>query len=173
MVAEFGAVKRHVLAVDALARVRDDRVHLALVGDGPLEAGVRSRVERLGLSGRVTFAGYRRDIPAVLAASDMLLLTSEREGLNRSALEAMASGIPVIGTDTRGIADAVGTEAGWIVGHDDGTALAAAIDAAASDPDALARMGAAARARACAEFSLDKILAAYDGLYREALAQRL
>jgi glycosyltransferase involved in cell wall biosynthesis len=173
MIAEFAPVKRHELALEALARVRDPRVHLALVGHGPLAADVRERVENLGLSGRVTFAGYRSDIPAVLAASDVLLITSEREGLNRSVLEAMASGVPVVGTDTRGITDAIGREAGWIVGHDDVAALAAAIDAAASDPDALARLGAAARARACAEFSLDKILAAYDGLYREALAHRL
>jgi glycosyltransferase involved in cell wall biosynthesis len=172
MVAEFGAVKRHALAVDALARVRDGRVHLALVGDGPLEAGIRSRVERLGLSERVTFAGYRRDIPAVLAATDVLLLTSEREGLSRSVLEAMASAVPVIATDTRGIADAVGAHAGWIVGKNDAHALAEAIDATAADPDELARRGAAARERACTEFASNGIVASYDGLYREALASR-
>jgi glycosyltransferase involved in cell wall biosynthesis len=171
-VAEFGSVKRHALAIDALAHVRDGRVHLALIGDGPLESAVCAQVERLGLSGRVTFAGYRRDIPAVLAASDALLLTSEREGLNRSVLEAMASGVPVIGTDTRGIADAVGADAGWIVGSHP-RAIADAIDAAAADPAELARRGAVARERACAEFEVDKIVAAYDGLYSEALAYRL
>ena len=170
MVAEFGAVKRHSLALDALARVTDPRVHLALVGDGPLEADIRAQVERLALSERVTFSGYRRDVPAVLAASDALLLTSRREGLNRSVLEAMASGIPVIGTDTRGIADAVGADAGWIVGKNDSRALAEAIDAAAADEGERARRGAAGRERACTEFALDRIVAAYDGLYREALA---
>jgi glycosyltransferase involved in cell wall biosynthesis len=173
MVAEFGAVKRHSLAVDALARIRDPRVHLALVGDGPLEEPVRAQVERLGLADRVTFAGYRRDVPAVLAASDALLLTSEREGLNRSVLEAMASGIPVIGTDTRGIADAVGPDAGWILAKGDPSALAAAIDAAAADPDEVARRGAGARVRACEEFELGSIVAAYDGLYGEALTHRV
>jgi glycosyltransferase involved in cell wall biosynthesis len=173
MVAEFGAVKRHALAVEAFSQVRDARTHLALVGDGPLEGRVRAQVERLGLSERVTFAGYRRDIPAVLAASDVLLLTSEREGLNRSVLEAMASGLPVVGTDTRGIADAVGTEAGWIVAKSDPRALAQAVDAAAADPDEVARRGAAARERACEEFELGSIVAAYDGLYGEVLAHRL
>jgi glycosyltransferase involved in cell wall biosynthesis len=173
MVAEFGAVKRHELAIDALARLRDPRVRLALVGDGPLEGRVRAQVERLGLTDRVTFAGYRRDIPAVLAASDALLLTSKREGLNRSVLEAMASGIPVIGTDTRGIADAVGVDAGWIVSTNEPRGLAEAIDAAAADPDEIARRGAAARERACAEFDMDSIVAAYDGLYREALSHRV
>ncbi len=64
---------------------------------------------------RIRWAGYRRDIPAVLAASDALVLCSEREGLNRSVLEAMASGKPVIGTETRGIADAITPETGWLV----------------------------------------------------------
>jgi len=173
MLAEFGAVKRHALAVDAFAQVRDVRAHLALVGDGPLQPEVRAQVERLGLSERVTFAGYRRDIPAVLAASDALLLTSEREGLNRSVLEAMASGRPVIGTDTRGIEDAVGAEAGWIVADGDVHALAEAIDAAAADPGEVAHRGTAARERAHAEYELDTILTAYDGLYREALASHV
>ncbi|MDR3686674.1 MAG: glycosyltransferase [Coriobacteriia bacterium] len=173
MVAEFGAVKRHALAIDAFSRVTDARAHLALVGDGPLEADVRAQVTRLGLADRVTFVGYRRDIPAVLEASDALLLTSEREGLNRSVLEAMASGRPIVGTDTRGITDAVGDKAGWIVGHNDAAGLAAAIDAAAADPGELARRGAVARQRACTEFALDTIVTAYDGLYREALAHRL
>ena len=173
MVAEFGAVKRHALVLDAFARVTDPRVHLALVGDGPLEGDVRAGAVARQLSGRVSFAGYRRDIPAVLAASDALLLTSEREGLNRSVLEAMASSTPVIGTDTRGISDAVGTDAGWIVGHDDASGLAAAIDAAAGDPAELAHRGAAARTRACTQFALDKIVSDYDGLYGEALAHRL
>jgi len=173
MLAEFGPVKRHTLAIDAFAQVRDVRAHLALVGEGPLQPEVRARVERLGLSERVTFAGYRRDIPAVLAASDALLLTSEREGLNRSVLEAMASGVPVIGTDTRGIADAVGADAGWIVGKNDIHALAKAIDAAAADPAEVARRGAAARDRVGKEYALETILTAYDGLYREALASHV
>jgi len=173
MVAEFGAVKRHALAVEAFARIRDSRAHLALVGDGPLEDATRAQVERLGRAGRVTFAGYRRDIPAVLAASDALLLTSAREGLNRSVLEAMAAGKPVIATDTRGITDAVDAEAGWIVGHDDTVALAEAIDDAAGDPEERARRGAAGRQRACRDFALEAIVAAYDGLYGEALSHRL
>ena len=173
MVAEFGAVKRHAFALNAFARVRDPHAHLALVGDGPLETEIRARVASLGLKDRVTFAGYRRDIPAVLAATDALLLTSEREGLNRSALEAMASGKPVIGTDTRGISDAIGTDAGWVVGHNDAAALAAAIQDAAADPAELARRGSSARERACTQFALDRVVAAYEELYREALASRV
>jgi glycosyltransferase involved in cell wall biosynthesis len=173
MVAEFGAVKRHSFALQAAALVRDPRVVIVFVGEGPLEPKVRAEADRLGVLHRVGFAGYRQDIPAVLAASDGLLLVSEREGLNRSVLEAMATGRPVFGTQTRGIADAVGADAGWITAKDDPAALASALDAAASDPDEVRRRGQAARLRAVAEFSLNHVINEYDGLYGETLASRI
>lgn len=173
MIAEFAPVKRHAHLLDALARTPSKPVILVLVGTGPLEAEVRAHVKELGLQDRVRFAGYRRDIPAVLATSDALTLVSQREGLARSVLEAMAAGKPVIGTDTRGITDAVGPDGGWIVAKNDTAALAAAIEKAASDPAEVRRRGAAARERARNEFALDRIVAAYDGLYREALDETL
>ena len=173
MIAEFGAVKRHAHLLEAFSRVRSKRVVLVLAGDGPLEDAVRAQVRQLGLDDRVRFAGYRRDIPALLAASDALVLTSEREGLNRSALEAMAAGRPVIGTNTRGIADAIRDGAGWVVAKHDAAALADAIDTAAADPDEVARRGAAARERARDVFALPRIIDAYEELYREALASRV
>jgi len=173
VVAELAPVKRHALLLDALARVNDHRVVLLLVGDGPLEARLREHVSALGLGDRVRFAGYRRDIPAVLAASDAFAMVSEREGLNRSVLEAMASGKAVIGTQTRGIADAVGTDAGWIVPKNDIDGLTGAIEAAAADPTETAHRGVLGRARAVAEFGLDRIINDYEELYREALASRV
>jgi glycosyltransferase involved in cell wall biosynthesis len=172
MVAELAPLKRHAFALRALAHSHEPHLRLALVGTGPLARELHDEVRALGLEQRVTFAGYRTDMPSVFAAADALLLCSEREGLNRSALEAMASGKPVIGTDTRGIADAVGPDAGWIVPRHDGTALAAAMDAAAADPAEAARRGALGRQRAIEEFALPKIVAAYDALYKEALETR-
>ena len=173
MVAEFAAVKRHEHVLRALAKVSDDSVVLVLVGDGPLESPLRHTVAALGLTERVRWAGYRRDLPAVLAASDATILASEREGLNRSVLEAMAAGRPVIGTQTRGIADAVGPDAGWIAPKDDVEALARAIETAAADPEDRRRRGEAARRRALNEFVLPRIIRAYEELYREALASRV
>lgn len=173
MIAEFAPVKRHLHLLRALACVREPRVVVVFAGDGPLEEPMRLCARELGVTRRVRFAGYRRDIPALLAAADALVICSEREGLNRSALEAMAAGRPVIGTDTRGITDAVGPEAGWIVPKDDVDALAAAIDGAAADPAEAARRGAAGRKRAASEFALDRIVEAHEELYREALASRV
>jgi glycosyltransferase involved in cell wall biosynthesis len=169
MIAELAPVKRHAHLFEALARVRDPRVVLVLVGDGPLESELREKARALGVSERIKWLGYRRDVPAILAASDALTLVSEREGLPRSVLEGMAAGLPIIGTRTRGIADAVGTESGWIAEKNDASALAAAIDQAAGDADAVAVRGAAARKRAVEKFSLPRIIDAYEELYGEAL----
>jgi len=173
MVAELAPVKRHGHVLRALAKVKDESVVLVLVGDGPLGSRLREQVAALGLTERVRWAGYRRDLPTVLAATDATILASEREGLNRSVLEAMAAGRPVIGTRTRGIADAVGLEAGWIVPKDDVDALARAIETAAADPEGRERRGAAARRRAVSEFALPRIIESYEELYREALASRV
>jgi glycosyltransferase involved in cell wall biosynthesis len=152
--------------------VADDNVILLLVGEGALEPVTRQSVTEAGMTDRVRFAGYRTDVPAVLAASDALVLASHREGLPRSVLEAMASGIPIIGTATRGIVDAVGDTAGWIVPKHDATALARAIETAAAGRDEARRRGEAGRERARSEFSLERVMAAHDRLYREALELR-
>lgn len=168
MAAEFTPNKRHALAIEALSRVTDVRVRLILVGDGPLLSETRRQAERLGLGDRVRFAGQRTDMDAVLVASDALLLCSAREGLNRSALEALASGVPVIGTPTRGIAEIIGAdEAGWLAAGHDAASLAGAIDAAASDPAERTRRGAAGRVRAEEEYALAHVMDCYDRLFAE------
>ncbi|MBE0476962.1 MAG: glycosyltransferase family 4 protein [Coriobacteriia bacterium] len=169
MVAEMAPVKRHAFALEALARADDPRVIAVFVGEGPLQREIREQAERLGLAERTRFLGYRRDVPRILAAADAFMLVSEREGLPRSLLEAMACGTLAIGTDTRGIADAIG-DAGWVVDKHDPADLASAIVRAAEDREAVRRAGEAARERACAEFSLERVLAAYEELYREALS---
>ena len=168
MVAEFSPVKRHSHILAALAKVQREDVVLVLAGAGPLEDETRTLAESLGVTDRVRWAGYRNDIPAVLAASDALTLVSAREGLPRSVLEAMAMGRPVIGTKTRGIADAVGDDSGWIVAKNDAEALARAIDHAAASPDECRTRGAAARRRAEEHFALPKVLGMYEALYAEA-----
>lgn len=169
MVAEFAPVKRHTHLLAALAQVDDPSIILVLAGTGPLEQEIREAAAGLGVADRIRWAGFRTDIPDVLAASDALTLVSAREGLPRSVLEAMAMGRPIIGTETRGIADAVGVEAGWIVPKDDVQALARAIEHAASHPGECRERGNAALDRVRERFSLAGVLADYEALYQEAL----
>jgi len=172
MVAEFSPVKRHAHLLEALALVESPRVVVVFAGEGEIEDEIRAKIAQLGLEKRVRWAGYRRDIPAVLGASDALVLVSAREGLPRSVLEAMALGLPIIGTQTRGIVDAVGDDAGWLVPKSDAHALARAIDRAAADAQEVTRRGAAALSRARTRFALRDVLDAYEQLYDEARSRR-
>ena len=168
MVAEFNPGKRHRDAVEALALVGRADFHLAFAGPGPELERVRSLAERLGVSDQVHFLGSRSDVPRLLSAADALVLPSEREGLPRSVMEAMAMGIPVIGADVRGIRDLVENEAGLLVPVGNTEQLAAAmslIGTNASAASEFARRGLH-RIQRC---GLQRIIAAHEELYSDAL----
>ncbi len=101
------------------------------------------------LSARVRLLGYREDVPALLAAADVFVLASHREGMPRSIIEAMMAGLPVVATDIRGAREeVVAEETGLIVPVADPGALARALGRLAADADLRARFGAAGRRRA-------------------------
>ena len=100
---------------------------------------------------RVRFLGYRRDVPDLMAAADIFTLPSHREGMPRSIIEAMMSGLPVVATDIRGSREEVVPEdTGLLVPVRDAAALQAALTRLARDAALRARMGTAGRARAWA-----------------------
>lgn len=170
MLAEFIPRKRHALALAALAKVKTPGVYVAFAGDGPLLEDLTQDAARRGLEERVRFCGYRRDIAALLGASDAVMLVSAHEGLSRSLLEAMAAGVPIIGTPTRGIADLIGgDEAGWVSETHTADDLACAIDLAALDSAERRRRGQIGAARVAQLYSIDKVLVLYDELLARAL----
>ncbi len=134
-------------------------LRLVLVGDGPLRGALQAQAASLGVSDRVTFAGWQDEagVRAALAGAQALALPSFAEGLPVVAMEAMAAGRPVIGTLIAGIPELViPGDTGWLVPAGDAAALAGAISAlAATPPGALQAMGAAARARALARHDVD------------------
>ena len=105
----FRPQKRHALMVDAFARVANERpdAHLVLIGGGPLESQVRAQVARAGLGDRVVITGVRDDVPALLPALDVFVLSSRAEGLPVSLLEAMAAGVPAVSTAVGGVPEVV------------------------------------------------------------------
>jgi glycosyltransferase involved in cell wall biosynthesis len=112
------------------------------------------------LARRIRFLGYRRDVPALLRAADIFTLPSHREGMPRSIIEAMMTGLPVVATDIRGSREeVVAEETGALVPVNDAAALAAALDRLAADPALRARWGAAGRARALALYDEAKVVA--------------
>jgi len=139
-------------------------LRLLFVGDGPH----RQRLENRG----AILAGTRRDIPEILAASDIVALPSRfGEGCPNALLEAMAAGKPVVACRTGGIPEVVADgETGLLVPREDRDALRAALLRLAGDPELRARMGAAGRDRALREFPVDRLVRSYESLYSELTA---
>jgi glycosyltransferase involved in cell wall biosynthesis len=160
------------VAAAAAVRKRVPDAWFLLVGDGQLRPAVAAAVSRLGLADRLVLAGWRRDIPAVMDALDVLVLTSLHEGLPRVIPEAMASGRPVVATAVDGSPEAVAEgETGHLVPPRDPEAVAARTAALLADPARARRMGAAARERV-AEWDIDEMVRRQERLYERLLAGR-
>ncbi len=174
LVQRLSPPKTPLVFVQALPRILAERPDVAawIVGDGPLRAAVESAAAGGGLAGRVRFLGLRKDVPAVLAASDVAVHSSLREGLPRVVLEALAVGVPVVATAVGGVPDAVADGVhGLLVPPEDPAALAGAVLATLADPAQAARRAAAGRA-AVRAFSARQMLDEQHALYRRLLARR-
>jgi glycosyltransferase involved in cell wall biosynthesis len=141
-----------------------------LVGDGDLRAPVERRIREAGLEARVRLVGWRRDIPAVMRALDVLLLTSRWEGLARVLLEARARGLPVVATNVGGAAEAIveGTH-GWLCEPGDVDAEA---DRVCRVLDEAGRRGGLGLngGDVPAEFDIHQMVRQYEELYGKLLA---
>jgi len=160
--------KDYPLLVRAMAPLLGERVRLVLVGEGIVRAEIEAAIEQAvpEASRRfVTLAGERRDVPQVLSALDLFVLSSRAEGLPLAIPEAMASGLPVVATAVGGIPGIVPEETGALVTHGDPAALGAAIQRVLDDPPARAAMGEAARRYAHQRFGEAAMLDRYLGLY--------
>ena len=166
---EFNPGKRQRQAVAALARLGRADVHLVCAGEGPLRQATRELADSLGVGGQVHLPGFRTDVPALMRMADALLLLSEREGLPRSVLEAMALRVPTIGTRVRGIRDLLGGGCGLLVELDDAAGTAAAIARLLDEPGLGDRLATAAHRRVL-EYDLARVLELHEQIYGELLA---
>jgi glycosyltransferase involved in cell wall biosynthesis len=174
VVANLIAYKGHEYFMRAWAKVCGvfpDAVAL-LVGDGPVRAAREADARGLGIEANVRFLGVRRDVPALLAASDLLVHPSLQEGFCNALLEGMAASLPVVATDVGGNREAVlEGETGLIVPPGDVDRLAAATLAVLEQPDRGAAWGAAGRRRVVERFQRSRMLPEYEALYDELLAR--
>lgn len=175
LVGRLVEVKNHELLLRAFARVaeRHPRARLSIVGEGPLRERVEAQVSAAGLNDRVKLLGFRSDIREQLLQSDAFLLPSLAEGCSISLIEAMATGVPVLGSDVPGIREVMGPLArDWTAPASDESAwvalLCKMLDAA---PERRLELGRTAQDIAYSGFSpqsyLSNVERMYDELWRE------
>lgn len=145
-------------------------VRFVLVGDGPLRAELVKLVDKLGLTGRVDFVGSigRVDVAELLSKSSIFVFPSLREGLPLSVLEAMACGVPVVGSDIPGVNDVVKHgENGFLVLPRDSKGLAESVLALLDDDDLRRRFGEEARKVIVDDYGWDIVLGKIEKIYNE------
>jgi glycosyltransferase involved in cell wall biosynthesis len=150
------------ILLQAMARVLREgvRCKCIIVGDGPLKRQLIEQARAMGLSGHVFFEGFHEDVRPYLQASSAFILTSHREGLPLSILEAMACGLPSIVTDVGGNAEVITHRVhGLIVPRGSVDAVADAISYLANHPQERAQMARMARTRACEAFDIENAMA--------------
>lgn len=171
MVGRFAPQKDHALllaAMPVILRARPDAV-LLLAGEGPLLLSIADEVARLGLASAVRMLGQRRDLPDLMAASDLLLLPSRFEGLSLVALEAMAAGLPIVATDAPGNTELIDPgRSGWLAPAGDADAFAGCVIQALDDPDECSRMAKAAAERQRRLFSAHRMIDETKSVYESA-----
>jgi glycosyltransferase involved in cell wall biosynthesis len=128
--------------VAAQVAARKPDTQFLFVGDGELRGAVEAEIARFGLAQSVRLAGWRRDVPAIMRCLDVFVLTSRWEGLPRVYLEALASGVPVVGTRVDGAAEVVRDGVnGYLVAPGDVPGLADRVLWLLANPAAAADMG--------------------------------
>ena len=142
---------------------------LLIVGDGPLRQRLEQIVAELNIRPRVHFVGWRPDIPGILAASDVLILPSQWEGMPNVVLEAMAAAKPVIACNVEGVSELLGGLAReQSVPPGDSDAFFNQLALVLNDPARTAEIGEKNRQRAQTEFDLQDMVVKYDRLYTSA-----
>ncbi|MDB5073723.1 MAG: glycosyltransferase [Candidatus Eremiobacteraeota bacterium] len=167
--ARLAPEKNQRAAIDAMRAVRDagfPDALLVIAGTGPLEAELHAHARDTGASEYVRFLGYRADVRELYPAMDAFLQPSHWERMPMALGEAMLAGLPPVMSPWEGWDDMVtGGESALVAAGFDAGALADAMLRAVRDRDALARVAAAAKARACATFDVDAMIRTHAALY--------
>jgi glycosyltransferase involved in cell wall biosynthesis len=171
-VARLDYLKDHATAVRTVERVAAIRpnVRLVLVGEGPEQGKLEDLIREKRLEKHVLLLGLRKDVPRLLPAADLFLLTSVSEGIPLTVIEAMAARLPVVSTAVGGLAEVVvDGQTGLLAAAGDDAALAEKVLALADNGELRARMGQVGSQRARELFAETKMNESYLNLYGEML----
>jgi N-acetyl-alpha-D-glucosaminyl L-malate synthase BshA len=170
-ISNFRAVKRVVDVVRIFARVREAMpCVLVMVGDGPDRVDAELEARALGVDGDVQFLGKIETVAPLLARADLFLLPSRSESFGLSALEALASGVPVVGSRAGGLTEVIRDgETGVLCAVGDVDGMAEAAVRILQDRDRWRAMSETAAADARARFAQDAVVSQYERLYERAV----
>jgi glycosyltransferase involved in cell wall biosynthesis len=169
LIARLVPIKRVDRFLHVVAALRDiPDIRFMIVGDGELRDALRRSPEVSALGDRLVWAGFRRDMPAVYFASDVVIQTSDNEGTPVALIEAQAAGVPVVSTRVGGTESAV-ADALFLASPEDEARLAQAARSLLESPELAAQAGADGRAHVLERFDLGRLVADLDGIYRELL----
>ncbi|MBE9214540.1 glycosyltransferase family 4 protein [Plectonema cf. radiosum LEGE 06105] len=168
-VAELNPGKRHRDIIRAVAHLNRRNICVAFAGEGPLLEDLKQLAHQMKVQDQIRFLGFRRDITTWMRASVATVLASEREGLPRSIMESMSLGIPVIGTDIRGIQDLLARNSGILFPVGDAEKLAAKIAWVMDNPQEAQQIGKRGQERII-NYDLRHIIKLHETLYSAALS---
>jgi glycosyltransferase involved in cell wall biosynthesis len=162
-------VDRFLRVANVLGDLPD--VRFLIVGDGELGESLHASADALALGDRLVWAGFRRDMPSVYFASDLVVQTSDNEGTPVSLIEAQAAGVPVVSTRVGGTESTVG-DARLLAAVDDEPGLARLARSLLEDRQLASVSSATGRNRALARFDVARLVSDIDTAYRASLMDR-
>lgn len=167
-VGEFNKNKNQQFLIRVLVKLRKTvpNIRLLLVGNGPQLDYCRRLSQKLDISDRVEFLGYRNDIEKILPMCDLAVAASFREGLPVNIMEAMACGLPVVATNNRGHKELViSGKTGWLINSRDVDRMSAKIETIARDHNLQNRLGYLGREAVEGKYAVNKILNEMTAIY--------
>ncbi|MCC6794159.1 MAG: glycosyltransferase [Candidatus Hydrogenedentes bacterium] len=165
--------KDHATLLDAVPAILRDvpEFRLVIAGEGPLRQQIEAQIERLEIGKSVKLLGQRSDVPRLLRALDLFVMSSSEEGLGTSVLDAMACGVPVVATDAGGIPEMVRDgETGFLVPLKNPSALANAVVRAMQNENLRNGLAQNATVLVNEEFTADSMVRENVGVYEELLS---
>lgn len=167
MIADVNKNKNHAQLIKAIEYLKDEKLNIKVLcaGEGPLIEKINNYIKEKNIEDYIEMLGFRNDIEELIAACDIGVLMSYREGLPKNIMELMAYKKPVIGTDTRGIRDLIDDKkTGFIVPIDDSIATAEKIRLLYNDPNLRIKFGENAFEK-IQDYNVDNILKELEAIY--------
>jgi glycosyltransferase involved in cell wall biosynthesis len=173
-VARLDYLKDHITAVHAIGDLTSRiPAYWLVVGDGPERKAIEREIGSVGCAGYIRLAGERADVPRLLRASDVLLLSSVSEGVPLTLIEGMLAKLPIVSTSVGGVPEVMHNgKHGFLVPANSPKKMGEQLERILTSPDLAREFGEAAQRRAMSMFNEDQMHEKYDDLYSMMLMRK-